>query len=150
MDPWAGAQIKVANAERGRGYCPTFGLLARKICKAVFGGSSLRSKVVTGNRSPRSKPAFRSLVDREKERNSLESALAIPYGLNGGDRMNKFNPSSTSNVSRDEVLLRLLKRLVDTSRDPFLREIVNGRKCSLENDELIRALEKYIKAHAID
>ncbi|MCK4392252.1 hypothetical protein KAX17_05050 [Candidatus Bipolaricaulota bacterium] len=64
--------------------------------------------------------------------------------------MNKFNPSSTSNVSRDEVLLRLLKRLVDTSRDPFLREIVNGRKCSLENDELIRALEKYIKAHAID
>jgi|GEM_PF-6584781 len=80
----------------------------------------------------------------------VESASMIPYGFNGGDGMNRFNPSSTSKVSRDAVLLRLLKRLVETSRDPFLREIVKGRKCSLENDELIRALEKYIKEHAVD
>jgi len=122
VDPWAGAQIKVANAERGRGYCPTFGLLARKICKAVFGGSSLRNKVVTGNRSPRSKPAFRSLVDREKERNSLESALAIPYGLSGGDRIAEGTVLREAEVkallvdSRDNVHIMLLKERIPQRR----------------------------------
>ena len=52
-----------------------------------------------------------------------------------------------SNPKDTDVLIRLLRRLAKSSNDQRLEKLAEDGNPSLDNDELIEALEGYISIH---